>query len=101
MSRTALFRELNQRTVFLVNSVALVSQQAAYIARHTGLRVRGFCGADGVDHWTRQEWVKAVEDTEVLVIVAQVRRQGTIVQENSGPSGHYCTGELSTDFNAF
>ena len=55
-----------------MNAVALVTQQAAYIARHTGLRVRGFCGADGVDHWTRGEWAEAIDNHDVLVVVAQV-----------------------------
>ena len=58
--------------VFLTPSVALVSQQAKFLARHSGLKVRAFRGSDGVDDWDEEKWRQEIEKNEVLVFVHQV-----------------------------
>lgn len=62
----------DKKTVFLVNSVPLVTQQAKFIERNTTLRVRSFCGADNVDFWTRSNWQDAIDCVDVMVMVHQV-----------------------------
>jgi len=52
--------------------VALVSQQAEFFACDTGLNVGSYCGADGVDGWSRSKWEEEVATNQVLVMVHQV-----------------------------
>ena len=40
-----------KRTVFLVPTIVLAIQQAAYLARHTHLKIKEFYGSMGVDMW--------------------------------------------------
>ncbi len=40
-----------KRTVFLVPTIVLAIQQAAYLKRHTHLKVKEFYGSMGVDMW--------------------------------------------------
>lgn len=46
-----------KRTVFLVPTVALAIQQAAYLKRHTHLVVKEFYGNMGVDMWQRERYI--------------------------------------------
>lgn len=59
-------------TIFMVNTVALVDQQAQFIRHTTGLKVKGFCGADGVDKWSDLQWRHEIQENQVMVIVGQV-----------------------------
>lgn len=43
-----------KRTVFLVPTVALAIQQAAYLRRHTYLKVKEYYGSMNVDFWAKQ-----------------------------------------------
>ncbi|KAK2580644.1 hypothetical protein KPH14_007750 [Odynerus spinipes] len=61
-----------KRTVFLVNTVPLVTQQAEYIARHTGLQCKGYCGDMNVDIWTKEIWFQEIEENQVLVMTCQI-----------------------------
>ncbi|XP_043279610.1 endoribonuclease Dicer isoform X2 [Venturia canescens] len=61
-----------KRIIFAVNTVPLVSQQSEYIARHTGLACKGFSGDMGVDYWSKEDWLKEIEDNQVLVLVAEI-----------------------------
>ena len=60
--------------MFLVPSVPLVKQQSEFLSQNLSgrLRVGGFCGADGVDHFDAREWRQVVDEHHVLVLVHQV-----------------------------
>lgn len=57
-----------KKIVFLVPKVALVEQQADFIARQTPLRVNRFHGAMSIEMTDRSKWRKEFEATDVLVI---------------------------------
>ncbi|XP_051160014.1 endoribonuclease Dicer-like [Leptopilina boulardi] len=61
-----------KRTVFIVNTVPLVSQQTDYLTRHTGLKAKGFSGDMQVDFWDNKKWWSEIEDTPILVMIAQI-----------------------------
>merc|ERR1719412_862083 len=61
-----------KKVVFLVPSVPLVDQQKTFISDNTALRVKSFCGADGVDDWNLKNWNNAIDSAEVLVMIHQV-----------------------------
>ncbi|KDQ21886.1 hypothetical protein BOTBODRAFT_26294 [Botryobasidium botryosum FD-172 SS1] len=62
----------NKKVIFLVPKVPLVWQQTSVISNHTPLRVKGFCGALGVDMWDHNRWKNEFEAHDVLVMTAQV-----------------------------
>lgn len=64
--------EGGKRTIFAVNTVPLVDQQCAYIARHTDLTCQGYSGDMNVDFWTKNEWMKEIESNQVLVMTSQI-----------------------------
>lgn len=66
------FSNGSKRTIFIVNTVPLVSQQTDYLARHTGLNAKGFSGDMQVDFWDNKRWWSEIEDTPILVMVAQI-----------------------------
>ena len=55
----------NKKTVFLVHRVPLVTQQSEFIRKNTALTVRSFSGGDNVDFWSRDEWIKEIENHQV------------------------------------
>merc|ERR1719430_874245 len=55
------------KAVFLVNNVALLEQQAAVCRASTGLPIRSYCGADGVDDWTAER-----TSTSILLFIHDV-----------------------------
>lgn len=57
-----------KRTIFAVNTIPLVSQQTEYLARHTGLRSKGFSGDMQVDYWTKEKWLEEIEEIPVVTI---------------------------------
>ncbi|TFY62422.1 hypothetical protein EVJ58_g3872 [Rhodofomes roseus] len=63
---------LGKIIVFLVPKVALVEQQGDFIARQTPLRVTKCCGATAIDLADRVGWKRELEDTDVLVMTAQI-----------------------------
>ncbi|XP_071529845.1 LOW QUALITY PROTEIN: endoribonuclease Dicer [Panulirus ornatus] len=62
----------SKRTVFIVNTVPLVHQQALAIQTHTALNVGKYEGSMGVDFWTDEKWEEELDKNEVLVLVAQI-----------------------------
>ncbi|XP_047345738.1 endoribonuclease Dicer isoform X1 [Vespa velutina] len=67
-----LYSQGGKRTIFVVNTVPLVTQQAEYIARHTGLSCKGYCGDMKVDFWTKEIWLKELDEQQVLVMTSQI-----------------------------
>ena len=57
-----------KKTVFLVNSVPLVTQQKDYLARHLDLQCIGLCGDDGVDDWKADKWNEVIKKNQVIGI---------------------------------
>ncbi|KAI4478811.1 hypothetical protein M0804_011557 [Polistes exclamans] len=66
------YSEGGKRTIFAVNTVPLVVQQSEYIARHTGLSCKGYCGDMNVDYWSKEIWLKELEEHQVLVMTSQI-----------------------------
>ncbi|KAJ9599534.1 hypothetical protein L9F63_010006, partial [Diploptera punctata] len=64
--------EGGQRTFFMVNTVALVGQQAGYIQRHSRFAVGQYSGDMNVDYWTREKWKDELEKHQILVMTAQI-----------------------------
>lgn len=64
-----IFRPYSQdgkRSIFVVNTVALVLQQAEYISRHTDLTCKGYSGDMQVDFWQEEQWLAEIEAYQVL-----------------------------------
>ncbi|KAI9563248.1 hypothetical protein GHT06_010706 [Daphnia sinensis] len=61
-----------RRTVFLVPTIVLAIQQAAYLRKHTCLKVQEFYGGMGVDLWGRGKWQIEFENNHILVMTAQI-----------------------------
>ncbi|KAL1131765.1 hypothetical protein AAG570_011378 [Ranatra chinensis] len=61
-----------KRTFFLVNTVALVSQQAESLRRQLPLEIGEYCGYMGVDYWNADIWKQELDKNQVLVMTAQV-----------------------------
>ena len=59
------FSSENKKTIFLVNSVPLVTQQKEYLQQNLDLVVNSFCGADGVDFWNKSQWDDIIEKSQV------------------------------------
>ncbi|KAL2352640.1 dsRNA-specific nuclease [Cryomyces antarcticus] len=57
---------------FLVDSVTLVFQQFAVLECNLDHKVERFCGAMGVDLWTKDVWAKQFAENEVIVCTAEV-----------------------------
>ncbi|XP_076668388.1 endoribonuclease Dcr-2 isoform X2 [Andrena cerasifolii] len=66
------YTEGGKHTVFLVNTVPLVTQQSLYIARLTGLSCGELSGDKNVDFWTRSTWAKMLEEHQVLVMTTSI-----------------------------
>ncbi|GAA5920114.1 hypothetical protein JCM1841_004443 [Sporobolomyces salmonicolor] len=58
--------------IFLTPTVVLVKQQAQAIAERTTLLVKRFIGADGVDYWERERWIKQLDAADVCVMSPQI-----------------------------
>uniref|UniRef100_A0A5S6QL02 Helicase ATP-binding domain-containing protein n=1 Tax=Trichuris muris TaxID=70415 RepID=A0A5S6QL02_TRIMR len=65
-----------KRSVFVVNTVVLVRQQAAYIRKHSDLKVAELCGNSKADFYSAADWDSLMNDYEVLVVVAQLFADG-------------------------
>lgn len=64
---------LGKVVVFLVPKVALVEQQAAFIASQTPLRVRKFHGSLDLELSDRANWKAAFEGADVVVMTGECR----------------------------
>ncbi|KYM88476.1 Endoribonuclease Dicer [Atta colombica] len=66
------YQEGGKRSIFVVNTVALVEQQSIYIKRHTDLKCKGYSGDMKVDFWSEQQWITEIEEHEILVMTSQI-----------------------------
>ncbi|XP_015599757.1 endoribonuclease Dicer isoform X2 [Cephus cinctus] len=67
-----LYSEGGKRTIFAVNTVALVTQQTGYLARHTSFSCKGYTGDMNVDSWSKEYWLIEFEQNQVLVMTSQI-----------------------------
>lgn len=63
---------LKKISFFLVDSVALVFQQAAVLKCNLNQKVEQFCGDMGCDLWSKDHWRKHFEENMVIVVTAEV-----------------------------
>ncbi|XP_021927095.1 endoribonuclease Dicer-like isoform X2 [Zootermopsis nevadensis] len=61
-----------KRSFFMVNTVALVSQQAAYIRRHSHHSVGEYSGDLNLDFWTKEVWQQELSQNQILVMTCQI-----------------------------
>ncbi|CAH1790780.1 unnamed protein product [Owenia fusiformis] len=66
------FANNGKRTVFLVNTESLVSQQAKVIRLHADLTVWEYVPNMGIDGWSCDQWVEVFNQSQVLVMTAQI-----------------------------
>ncbi|XP_066584904.1 endoribonuclease Dcr-2 isoform X2 [Prorops nasuta] len=66
------YSEGGKRTIFAVNSVALVTQQSSYIERFTGFSCGAYSGDMKCDYWNQEDWLQELEKHQVLVLTAQI-----------------------------
>ncbi|XP_071454543.1 endoribonuclease Dicer [Hetaerina americana] len=66
------YKEGGKRTFFAVNTVALVTQQGDYIARHTHLSVGKYSGDLNVDNWNANRWEEELNKNQVIVLTCQI-----------------------------
>ncbi|KAG5680087.1 hypothetical protein PVAND_009613 [Polypedilum vanderplanki] len=65
------YSEGGKRSVFLVNTVYLAKQQAEAIQFHIPFNVRVVTGEENVDAFEESDWLKILDNNEVLVMTAQ------------------------------
>ncbi|RUS20581.1 putative dicer-like protein [Endogone sp. FLAS-F59071] len=70
--KPALHNYQTKLSVFLVERVPLVFQQARAIDGYCDLRVGFYCGQMGVDLWGVPQWSEIMETKDVLVMTAQI-----------------------------
>ncbi|PNF18314.1 hypothetical protein B7P43_G14501 [Cryptotermes secundus] len=61
-----------KHTFFVVNTVALVSQQAAYIRRHSHHSVGEYSGDLNVDLWSKEKWQEELLGHQIMVMTCQI-----------------------------
>lgn len=71
------YEQGGKRTVFLVNTVPLVQQQAEVIRRHTDVNVGDYFGEKRInnkiiDSWDKKMWEAELNSKQVLVMSAQI-----------------------------
>ncbi|XP_025264753.1 endoribonuclease Dicer isoform X1 [Camponotus floridanus] len=66
------YNQDGKRSIFVVNTVALVLQQSDYINRHTDLTCKGYSGDMQVDHWKEEQWLTELKENQVLVMTSQI-----------------------------
>ncbi|XP_029037837.2 endoribonuclease Dicer [Osmia bicornis bicornis] len=66
------FDDGRKHTVFIVNTVPLVTQQSEYIKRLTDLSCGAVSGDCNVDFWKDMEWEQQLKNSQVLVMTAQI-----------------------------
>ncbi|KAI9094994.1 hypothetical protein DFS34DRAFT_628057 [Phlyctochytrium arcticum] len=59
-------------SIMLVPTVALVSQQEAYVRNNVDLRVNHYYGRMSVNMWTLQKWRQEIEGSDVMVMTADI-----------------------------
>ncbi|KRZ27865.1 Endoribonuclease Dicer, partial [Trichinella pseudospiralis] len=67
-------KEGGKRSLFIVDKVPLVKQQAEHIRINTNLKVGEFYGALGVDCWSAEIWMSFFDRFHVLVMTAEILR---------------------------
>jgi endoribonuclease Dicer len=55
----------DKKVFFLANTIPLVNQQAAFIARNSSFKVRHLTGDMEVDYWTQEKWEVVIGEFNV------------------------------------
>jgi endoribonuclease Dicer len=58
--------------IFLVPTVALVTQVTQVLTTQTSLRITSFVGSMGVEYWKREQWLEQLDKADVVVLTAQI-----------------------------
>jgi endoribonuclease Dicer len=71
------YEQGGKRTIFLVNTVPLVQQQADVIRRHLDVKVGDYYGEKRInnkviDSWDKKMWENELNSKQVLVMSAQI-----------------------------
>lgn len=61
-----------KHSFFMVNTVALVRQQAAYIRRHSRHSVGEYSGDLNLDYWSKEKWQEELSKNQILVMTCQI-----------------------------
>ncbi|XP_021929010.1 endoribonuclease Dcr-1-like isoform X4 [Zootermopsis nevadensis] len=66
------FQHGGKRTLYLVDTVAVVAQQASYIRHLTDLSVGEYTSSDEVDMFDTEDWEQEFQENQVLVMTSQI-----------------------------
>ncbi|XP_067013187.2 endoribonuclease Dcr-1 [Anabrus simplex] len=66
------FHHGGKRTLYLVDTVSLVAQQAAYIRHLTDLSVGEYSSSEQVESWGADEWEREFVNLQVLVMTSDI-----------------------------
>ncbi|XP_069696429.1 endoribonuclease Dcr-1 [Periplaneta americana] len=66
------FHHGGKRTFYLVDTVAMVAQQASYIRHLTDLKVGEYTSSDAMDIWDTEDWEQEFRENQVLVMTSQI-----------------------------
>ncbi|XP_034713543.1 endoribonuclease Dicer [Etheostoma cragini] len=66
------YQEHAKRTVFLVNTVVSVVQQAAAVRTHSDLQVGEYTDLEETSAWTDQRWSREITENQVLVMTCHI-----------------------------
>ncbi|CAM9318950.1 unnamed protein product [Lampetra planeri] len=66
------YQETARRTIFLVNTVSSVVQQAAAVRTHSDLRVGEYTDLDEASAWSDQQWSQEIINNQVLVMTCHI-----------------------------
>nr|BAX36483.1 Dicer4 [Planococcus kraunhiae] len=64
--------EGGKRTIFLVNTIALVEQHYSFLKRHCSLNITMLTGDVGVDLWKEEEWTAIENNAQILIMTSQI-----------------------------
>ena len=63
------YHDNGKRTLYLVDTVAMVAQQASYIRHLTDLTIGEYTSSDAVNMWDAEDWEQEFQDNQVALSV--------------------------------